>query len=104
MEPCRATRDQRVRCNVEPVTRADHARAVAAAAAHDLNDELTVILSSVYSSITALEPGHPARPHLLDLQDAAQRCVRKTASLLHFGLGGGLRTARGPMERLLRAD
>jgi hypothetical protein len=89
---------------VERITRADHACAVAAAAAHDFNDELTVILSSVYSSITALEPGHPARPHLLDLQDAAQRCARKSSGLLSFGLSGGARAARGPMEKLLLAD
>jgi hypothetical protein len=77
---------------------------VAAAAAHDFNDELTVILSSVYSSITALEPGHPARPHLLDLQDAAQRCARKTSGLLSFGLSGGARMVRGPMEKVVPTD
>jgi hypothetical protein len=38
----------------------------AAAAAHDFNNELTVILSSVANSIMSLEPGPPARPQLLD--------------------------------------
>jgi hypothetical protein len=89
---------------VERITRADHACAVAAAAAHDFNDELTVILSSVSSSISALEPGHPARPHLLELQDAARRCARKSSGLLCFGLSGGARASRGPMEKLLPAD
>jgi len=89
---------------VERVTKADHACAIAAAAAHDFNDELTVILSSVHSSITALEPGHPARPHLLHLQDAAQRCARKTSGLLSFGLSGGARAARGPLEKLLTPE
>jgi len=89
---------------VERITKADHACAIAAAAAHDFNDELTVILSSVYSSITALEPGHPARAHLFDLQDAAQRCARKSSGLLSFGLRGGPRMVRGPLEKLLPAD
>jgi hypothetical protein len=99
----RGSLDQQVRCGVERITRADQAYAVAAAAAHDFNDELTVILSSVYSSITALEPGHPARPHLLDLQDAAQRCALKSSGLLSFGLSCGGRATRGPMEKLLPA-
>ena len=89
---------------MERVTKADHACAIAVAAAHDFNDELTVILSSVHSSITVLEPGHPARPHLLDLQDAAQRCARKSSGLLSFGLSGGARAARGPLEKLLPSD
>ena len=89
---------------MERITKADHACAIAAAAAHDFNDELTVILSSVYSSITALEPGHPARPHLLELQDAAQRCARKCSGLLSFGLSGGAHTVRGPLEKLLPAE
>jgi signal transduction histidine kinase len=71
---------------VERITRADHACAVAAAAAHDFNNELTVILSSVSSLILGLEPGHPSRPQLLDLQDAAQRCARMSSGLLRFGI------------------
>jgi hypothetical protein len=90
--------------DVERITKADHACAIAAAAAYDFNDELTVILSSVYNSISALEPGHPARPHLLDLQDAAQRCARTTSGLLSFGLSGSPRAVRGPLEKLLLVD
>ncbi|PWU02746.1 MAG: hypothetical protein C5B51_20325 [Terriglobia bacterium] len=71
---------------MERITKADHACAVAAAAAHDFNNELTVILSTVSASIQALEPGHPARPHLFDLQRAAQRCARKSSGLLRFGV------------------
>jgi hypothetical protein len=40
-------------CGVEPITKADHAHAVAAAAAPDCNNELTVILSSIANSMTA---------------------------------------------------
>jgi signal transduction histidine kinase len=85
---------------VERITRADHACAVAAAAAHDFNNELTVILSSVSSLILALEPGHPSRPQLLDLQDAAQRCARMSSGLLQFGIQRRTR-ASSTLENLL---
>ena len=58
---------------MERLTHADRACAVAAAAAHDLNDELTIIVNTTSHSLETLEPGHPARPLLLDLQRAAQR-------------------------------
>jgi len=86
---------------VERLTKADQAYAVAAAAAHDFNEELTVILSSVNNSIEALEPGHPARPHLLDLQVAAQRCARTTSGLLAYSFSHGLRPLPTPFERLI---
>jgi hypothetical protein len=89
---------------VERITKADHACAVAAAAAHDFNNELTVILSSVSHSIRALEPGHPARAHLLDLQNAAQRCAQKTSGLLSFGAKSRMRPVPTCFERLLLAD
>ena len=75
---------------------------MAAAAAHDLNDELTVILSSVTDSIETLEPGHPARPLLLDLQSAAQRCAWKTSSLLNYSARQGAQPVSAPLERLLK--
>ena len=73
-----------VLCNVERLTKNDRACAVAAAAAHDLNNELTVILSSVTTSIAALEADHPARPWLLELRSAAQRSAWKVSGLLNF--------------------
>ena len=88
-------------CGVERITKADHAYAVAAAAAHDFNNELTVILSSVANSIMSLEPGHPARPHLLDLQEAAQRCTRTTSGLLAFSFSRGARVSPAPFESLI---
>ena len=88
-------------CGVEYLSRADRICAVAAAAAHDLNDELTVILSSVIDSLRTLEPEHPARPLLLDLQSAAQRCAWKTSGLLNYSARHGAQAVAAPLESLL---
>jgi hypothetical protein len=83
------------------MSRADRLCAVAAAAAHDLNDELTVILSSVTHSLESLEPEHPARQALLDLRSAAQRCAWKSSGLLNFTARKGARPSAATMEALL---
>jgi hypothetical protein len=69
---------------MEHLSDTKHACAVAAAAAHSFNDELTVILSSVNGVVELLEPDHAAQELLLDIQAAAQRCVWKAAGLLNF--------------------
>jgi hypothetical protein len=84
--------------------RTDRVCAVAAAAAHDLNEELTVILTSVHDSIRRLEPDHPARPMLLDLQGAAQRCAWKASGLLNFTARRGARPSAACMERLVEEE
>ena len=86
---------------MERLTRADRVCAVAAAAAHDLNDELTVILSCVTTSLRAIAPDHPARPMLLDLQSAAQRCAWKASGLLNFSARSGARASSAALERLI---
>jgi hypothetical protein len=86
---------------VERLTHADRACAVAAAAAHDFNDELTIIVNTTLHSLETLEPGHPARPLLLDLERAAQRCVWKASGLLNYGARRGCRPVNVPMERLI---
>lgn len=86
---------------MERFTKTDQACALAAAAAHDFNNELTVILSSISALISALEPGHPALAQIQDLQQAAQRCARKTSGLLRFGLKHGNRPARTALEALI---
>ncbi len=85
---------------MERLTHADRACAVAAAAAHDLNDELTIIVNTTSYTLQTLEPGHPARPLLLDLQHAAQRCVWKASGLLNYGARRA-RPVNVPMERLI---
>jgi signal transduction histidine kinase len=86
---------------VELITKTDRACVVAAAAAHEFNNELTVILSTVASSLEALEPGHPARLHLVTLQDAAERCARNTSGLLHFSKRRDAPVVRTSFEKLL---
>jgi len=86
---------------VERLTHADRACAVAAAAAHDFNDELTIIVNTTSHSLETLEPGHPARPLLLDLERTAQRCVWKASGLLNYGARRGCKPVNVPMERLI---
>jgi hypothetical protein len=83
-----------------PHPRADRAVAVAAAAAHDLNDDLTVILTAVADSLRALPPGHPTRAHLLDLRAAAQRCAWTASTLLNFSARRGARPSAATAHRL----
>ncbi len=89
---------------MERILKADRACAIAAAAAHDLNDELTVILTSVRNSMLMLEPGHPARPMMLDLQGAAQRCAWTASTLLNYSARRGVVPAPTPFERLVEID
>lgn len=86
---------------VERLNNADRACAVAAAAAHDLNDELTIIVNSASQSLFCLEPGHPARPYLRDIESAVQRCVWKASGLLTYSARNGLRPISATMERLV---
>jgi hypothetical protein len=87
--------------DVERLTYADRACAVAAAAAHDLNDELTIIVNTTSFSLETLEPGHPARPLLLELQRSAERCVWKASGLLNYGVRRGTGPINVSMERLI---
>ncbi|MBZ5726309.1 MAG: hypothetical protein LAP87_15085 [Acidobacteriia bacterium] len=75
---------------------------MASAAAHDFNNDLTVILSSISSSLEILEPGHPAHAFLLDLRCAAQRCAWKASGLLNFSARQGTPPVRAPFDSLAR--
>ena len=85
---------------MERLTKADRTSAVAAAAAHDLNNELTIIVNCASWAMLALEPGHPARPFLHDLQGAAQRCVWKASGLLNYTARRPVLPANAVVERL----
>jgi hypothetical protein len=92
---------RRILWGVNNVVRIDRAYAVAAAAARDFNDELTVILNSVSESLRSLEEDHPAHALLLDLQSAAQRCVWKTEGLLRFSARRGTRPSAASLNTLI---
>jgi hypothetical protein len=79
---------------VQHLSNTKRACAVAAAAAHDFNNELTVILSSVNGALATLDAEHPARAMLLDIQAAGQRCVWKASSLLNYSA----RVSPGPVR------
>lgn len=84
-----------------PLTNTDRACAVAAAAAHDFNNELTVILSGVKNALGSLQPEHPARELLLEVQASAQRCVWKASGLLNFGARAHSGPIRASFEYLI---
>ncbi len=52
-------------------------------------------------SLQTLEPGHPARPLLLELQRSVERCVWKASGLLNYSARRGSRPVNVPMERLI---
>jgi hypothetical protein len=85
------------------LTVADRVSAVAAAAAHDLNDELTVILSTANLALRSLPPGHPGRPLLLELQSAAMRASWKTSGLLEFTARRGACATAATLEKTIDA-
>jgi hypothetical protein len=86
---------------MESSTKTAHACAVAAAAAHDFNNELTVILSGLSGVLEALGPDHPARELLLDMRAAAQRCVWSSYGLLNYGSRANATPVRASLDYLL---
>ncbi len=89
---------------MERLFKGDQAYALAAATAHEFNNELTVILSTVAALIRELKPGDPGRERALELQDAAERCAQKTADLLRFGVRRGTRVLRASLQRLIEDE
>jgi hypothetical protein len=83
--------------------RAERTCAVAAAAAHDLNEELTVILSALSLAVISMraEKDHPAYAFLLETMSASQRCAWKVSGLLNFTARYGARGNSHTMERTI---
>jgi hypothetical protein len=69
--------------------------------AQDFNNELTVILSTAQRAVATLEPGHPARVDLSDLQMAARRCARKCNKALSFSAAHGVGPVAWPLEAVV---
>jgi hypothetical protein len=75
---------------------------IAAAAASDLNDELTIILSSVLLAIEAIDdPTDIVYPLLGEIRGAAQRCAWKASGLLNYGVRHGVYPVAATLESLL---
>jgi len=87
--------------DVEKNPRTDRTTAVVAAAAHDFNDELTVILNAVAHSLDTLPPAHPLFPGLIDAQCAARRCAQRASRMLEFSVRRGARPVAARVEALL---
>jgi signal transduction histidine kinase len=60
--------------------------ALAAGIAHEFNEELTVILSSLSDALEQIGSEHPAYDHLRELQRAVRRCNDTARSLTAFSL------------------
>ena len=86
---------------MQELTNTDRACAVAAAAAHDFNNELTVILNSVTRALNTVEPSDSAHDLLLDARAAAQRCVWKASGLLNFSARMNSSPVRASFEYLI---
>ena len=85
----------------EPMTQADRVVTLVAVAGHELNDELTVMITGIAEALARLEANHPARPFLLDVRAAAQRCCWKTSAMLSYASRKGARQTAAPLEHLL---
>jgi hypothetical protein len=75
--------------------------AVAAAAAHDINDELTIMLGSVGAWLATTPAEDPDRDLLLAMRAAVERCAWKTSALLNASERMGVRPSAAPVEQLL---
>jgi signal transduction histidine kinase len=61
--------------------------ALAGFIAHDLNNELTVILGKVGLALDSVDEDHPLYDGLIEAQRACHRCVDMTHALLSLGQG-----------------
>ena len=86
---------------MERILKPDRAIAVLAAAAHECNDELTVIMNAVAESLDALPPAHPLYHNLIEAQCAAHRLAQRAEGMLCFSARRGLRPAPSVVEALL---
>ena len=77
------------------------AYAILAAAAHEFNEELTIIFSVVCDTISALPPAHPAREQLLEARGSAQRCAWKASGMLNYTARAGVQPFRTSLDYLI---
>ena len=66
----------------DPASNTDRAMTILAAAGHDLNNELTMVLGGIFEALAKLQPDDPARADLVETRDAAQRCCAMAVAML----------------------
>lgn len=74
--------------------------AVAMAGAHDINNELTIMLNAAAEILSMTEPGDPMRLLVYDMTAAMQRCAWKTSAMLNAGIRYGYPVQAMPVELL----
>jgi hypothetical protein len=84
------------------MSQAEWCCAVAAAAANELNDELTIILTAVQNTLRSLPETANERIALLELRAAARRSATTTSALLEFTGRRGTRASAASMHALMR--
>lgn len=72
-----------------------------AAAAARLNDEFTILASSVQALIRQTPPEDPARPALLEMQASIQRSMWLSSGMLNYAMRKGARRVAAQPERLM---
>ena len=78
--------------------------AVPAAAAHDLNEELTIILNAAAAALALTELGHPVRPMLKELQAAAMRTSWRACAMLSWARRRGAGPSVYGVESAIEGD
>jgi len=86
---------------VERLFRLDKPYSVTASVSHNLNDELTIILSSALISMQMLDLDHPVVPLLLEIQCAAERCADRAQGLLKYSWRKGGLPVTATFESLI---
>ena len=81
----------------------DKLAAFAAAVAHELNEELTVILNAVHLLLDEVPREHPVRHALEQLESATSRCTGMTDGLLELTRNRGYYGST-PLRELLASD
>lgn len=76
--------------------------ALAAGVAHDINDQLMLVVNAVAASLERVPPDHPAAAGLKESERAVMRCVGITQRLLAFTKAVAQHTPPVSLEALLR--